>query len=356
MHNPKDLERATLAHLEDIRCRTTRLLEAVRRRGYGHVFNASPDVAYSTPIPEDLHSAVDIVRLQQDWNREPVVCSMHPDLMDELGDVEHTKLPSAMFNHLAYRDPRIVFPVPIRCKSVVATSGYGELIAVQVQGRRWVLDPSAEDPATAPRLLIPCHSNHPERAQLRITMINTYNAGGGMEVCNLQLPLDRMREFDPRALIEEYARDETTGLTSKQLRGWPIEQHLDAFRSKFWPALNALMYLSNRKLESELATPRGGSSKRRARARDQKQPQPQVNNVGYHRGPELAALRRRWESDCARLKGTGRVLPHPRRAHYREWPGGREDGVQVFVSATYVNLGLLEEIDLPTIVPVSRME
>ena len=355
MHSPRDLDRATLAHLEDISQRTTRLAMSVRRHGYGHVLTTPPEEFYSTPIPRELHAAVDIVRLQLAWKSEPVACSMHPDLMDELGDMEHTKLPSAMFNHLAYRNPRIMFPVPVRCKSVIAPSGHGELIAAQVTGRRWVLDPSAQDPMTAPRLLIPCHSNHPERVRLSVTLINTYDAPGanGMELSNLELPLDQMREFNPQVLIEEFARDETTGLTAKDLRGWPIEQHLDAFRSKFWPALNALMYLSNRKMEAEPAPVRGGSSARRARARDQ---QPQIHNVGYHRGPELAALRRRWASDCERLRGTGRVLPHPRRAHYRDWPGGREDGVQVFVSATYVNLDLLDGDDLPTIVPVGRME
>lgn len=358
MHSVKELDRAALAILDDLDTRANNAVNTIRNDGSRHVLDLDPAEFAYTRVPPMVRAAVGFAQLQRSWKREPTVCTMHPDLMVELREAERQTHPSEMLNQLAFRSPRIVFPVPIACTSVIDPNGQGEVVAAQVTGMRWAQNPNPRIPAQRRVVLVPCSTTDPERVQHRLTVFTRYSGlrgnGDGLEMNSLDIPTGRLDEFDPEQLVRESAEQELAlAGTQDVFKQHPVEDHIQAMLTRLGPVMDALVYLSSHSPDLAPAAERG---KRKAR-RKAGELAPAVTNVGFHKGPEWSAQRRAWEAyeRSATAQGTGHLLPHPRRAHYRKWPLGRRCD-RVFVSPTYVNLNLSDEGDAPTLVPVGRME
>lgn len=358
-HSEKDLDRAAVAILNDLNIRANHFTNVLRNDGHARAIGLDPAELAYTRLPPMTRAAVGFAQLQQAWRREPTVCTMHPDLMVELRDVEHHAVPSAMLDQLAFRSPRIVFPVPIPCVSVIDPHGRGEVIAAQITGRRWAHNPNPKIPAQNRAVLVPCHTTHPDRVQHYLTIFTRYSGlrgdGDGLEMNSIELPTSSVDEFHPEDLVQEGARQELAmAATQDVFKQHPVEQHIEAMMTRLWPVMDALLYLSSHSPDLAPATERGGKKAQRAR-RKPGELVPNVTNVGFHKGPLWGGQRRAWEAHERTAARGGHRLAHPRRAHYRKWPLGRRAD-QVFVSPTYVNLNLSDEGDVPTLVPVGRME
>jgi hypothetical protein len=270
------------------------------------------------------------------WASMATTYSMHPLMVGELAEVDRSRMPTAVLNHIPHRNPMIVFPQPLPCLN--HDSSTGELLAAYVvgDGPRGTVDTDSAD-----------------REWLRLVLATRTATDLELAVVNLDT---RDEWYSADEAIDRSATENAR--TAQRTVDSPYSPNADdnaaALRSRMLPVLDALTYVCSLGADIQPApTSRPHGKRARRRERD---PAPAALDlrVGWQLGPQLADLRRHYAEHRGE-PGDGTMRPHPRRGFYAiHWTGpGRTVPRNTLRRPTYVNRDKLDGPPPTTIVPVS---
>lgn len=337
----RELARRTARTLDMLRTTHTNFVAELAKAGILDYVNTVSEGFGRMAVPSHLVLSTLMHRAYHHWSLRPTVYSVHPAMVAELGQMDLAPFPAKVLEHLPHRSPLIVFPDPVPVRDMDGECGW--LTAVYVSG-------------VAPDGRRICDTHDPARRGIRLALVTERPGSSNIEVATLHLETTG-ENVDPQACLDKTAQRCLELDAGRGGMGIGTELHRAALTSKLRPALDTLIYLCSKGMDSSEVPAAEGKRKRGKGQRLKPTPEQtaQVVNVGYRLGPQLADARRRHQSDRDRAGSTGRtVAPHPRRAHYgiRHTGPGRSVPVLTFIRPTFIHADQADG-GVPTIVPVS---